>query len=135
MFAPLPLVVVDDLADQLEERHYEPGARGRRRRVGRGSATTWSPRAPRQWRSTAAPRRTLGPGDGFGEIALLRDVPRTATVTAQTALTTLSLERNAFLFAVTMNQASRAQVEALVAGRLAEDPAGLSPRAPEASGS
>lgn len=41
--------------------------------------------------------RDLGPGAWFGELALLHDTPRTATITATTVLDVLMLERDTFL--------------------------------------
>jgi MFS family permease len=63
---------------------------------------------------------TFGPGSSFGEIALLRDVPRTATVTAQTDVILQALERDEFLPAVTASEPSRAVAEALISRRLGE---------------
>jgi MFS family permease len=62
--------------------------------------------------------RTLGPGDFFGEIALLRDVPRTATVSAVTDSTLLTIRRMDFLSAVLGNLASAETVEEIVSSRL-----------------
>ena len=40
--------------------------------------------------------KTLNPGDFFGEMALIHNAPRAATVTAKSALTTLELDKAAF---------------------------------------
>lgn len=49
---------------------------------------------------------TLGPGDGFGEIALLHRVPRTATIRARTPLRLQTLTAAHFLTVVTGSPAS-----------------------------
>ena len=51
-------------------------------------------------------RRNEGPGESFGEIALLRDVPRTATVRRPARPGCSSLEREQFLIAVTGHRRS-----------------------------
>ena len=58
--------------------------------------------------------RTIGPGDFFGEIALLRDVPRTATVSAATDSVLLVIRRMDFLSAVLGNLESAETVEEIV---------------------
>jgi CRP-like cAMP-binding protein len=60
-------------------------------------------------------------GDSFGEIALLRRIPRTATVTAMSHLEVTTLAREEFLAAVTGNPESAESAEEIVSTRLQAD--------------
>jgi MFS family permease len=62
--------------------------------------------------------RTLERGDFFGEIALLRDVPRTASVRAASDVRLLALDRTTFLATVTGDPASAEAAGSIVAARL-----------------
>ncbi len=120
-FSVLPVVVLEELAGALTEEHYPSGATvvaegapGDRFQVVREGRAAVHVRG--------VERRVLGPGDGFGEIALLRDVPRTATVTALSDLTTLALERSDFLGALATTPSSRAHADAGAEEKLGGDP-------------
>ena len=66
-------------------------------------------------------------GDGFGEIALLRDLPRTATVTALRESVVLVLDREAFLGAVTGHPVVAAEAGRVVEKRLGDRDANREP--------
>lgn len=63
----------------------------------------------------------LGSGEGFGEIALLQDVPRTATVTATSAARLLRVDRDPFLAAITGSVDGRSVAHDIAAAHLQRD--------------
>ena len=118
MFEPLPIATKEQLARRLERLEVpagvdviEAGAAGDRFYiVGEGELVVMP---------VGGAPRTSGPGDYFGEIALLRDVPRTATVRTVTPAVLYALSRDDFLGAVTGHEEGHAAAETVVADRLA----------------
>jgi MFS family permease len=68
------------------------------------------------------PRPSLGAGDSFGEIALMRDLPRTASVTAATDVRLWMLDRATFLAAVTGSRRAELTAARIADVRLAATP-------------
>jgi MFS family permease len=63
----------------------------------------------------------LGPGQAFGELALIRDIPRTASVLALEDVRVLVLERGAFMLAVTASPRAVTEAARIAARQLAAD--------------
>jgi MFS family permease len=122
MFAPLSIGALENLSRRLAEtpvpaghavvREGEPGDRVYLVAEGEFDVTCSEGSFP-----------AIGSGEVFGEIALLRDVPRTATVTARTDALVFALDRDVFLMAVGGHKYCARTLDTLVAERTARDPA------------
>ena len=117
IFAPLPAAVLERLASLAAEVHIAAGTDVFRRGdagdrfyvIADGTAAV---------ELDDANTVELTRGDFFGEIALLRDVRRTATVRAVDELRLYALERDDFIAAVTGHAPSREAADSVVAARL-----------------
>src|SRR5581483_7132129 len=99
MLRPLPESTIEQLASRLTREQLPVGACVfRQGDDGDGFFVIEAGRASVV--QDGRPLNELGPGECFGEIALLRDCPRTASVHATTALTLRRLTRTAFVGAV-----------------------------------
>jgi MFS family permease len=124
MFRPLPMPAIDSLALHLGHAHVAAGQEvfhqghngdrfyviqdGEAEVIGDGRLI-----------------RTLGAGDGFGEIALLHDIPRTTTVRARTRLELYTLDRRDFVVTIGGYESSAREANTVVDDRLrAFTPAG-----------
>jgi MFS family permease len=117
IFRPLPMPAIDNLALQVEhaefaagEEVFHQGEQGDRFYVieeGEADAI-----------GDGRLIRTMRSGDGFGEIALLHDKPRSATVRARTRLRLYALDRRHFLSTVSGYRSSAHEAEVLVRERL-----------------
>ena len=119
IFAPLPAPELEGLARALEPVHVaagtvviregDPGDRFYAVATGELGVT-------KDGRDVTTLRR----GDGFGEIALIEEVPRTATVTALSGAELFSLEKEPFVLALTGHAPAARAAGDMVSRRLGE---------------
>jgi Cyclic nucleotide-binding domain/Major Facilitator Superfamily len=117
LFAPLPIAMQENIALRLTERSYGAGepivTQGE---VGDSFFVIADGEVEVQ--VDGAVRRSQHAGDFFGEIALLHDVPRTASVSAVSPVSVLVIDRDEFLAGVAGHPRSAAEAESVVRHRL-----------------
>jgi MFS family permease len=116
LFAPLPLTALDRLAESLVPMSFAPGDVVMRK-GDPGDHYLLIAEGEVDVTDDGHSLGTCGPGDGVGEIALLRRVPRTATVSARTAVSGFAIDGTTFLAAVAGPTAG-ALAEAVAAARI-----------------
>jgi hypothetical protein len=122
LFAPLPLAALERVASGMSEVRFAPGE-SLMTQGEEGDTYLVLETGTALVSIDGRPSHEQGPGDGIGEIALLRAVPRTATVTALQPVTAFSIDCTTFVDAVTGHEASRSAARELVDRRLGEDDA------------
>jgi Cyclic nucleotide-binding domain/Major Facilitator Superfamily len=125
LFAPLPLTALDRLAESVVPVSFVPGE-ALMREGERGDSYLVIENGEVEASAEGCPIAMCGPGDGVGEIALLRNMPRTATVVARTPVQAYAIDAESFLAAVS-GPAAAAAAEAVTSSRLARS---LPPSAP-----
>lgn len=119
LFRPLQLATKEELAVRLTRSSAEPGrAICTQGEVGDRFYIVES--GELEVAVDGAVTGRLEPGEAFGEIALLRDVPRTATVRAVSPVELAVLERHEFVAAVTGHRESAAVADCMMVERLGE---------------
>jgi len=117
MFAPLPAPTLEALALSMTRREV-PAGETIFRQGDHGDRFYIVDSGEIEIEIDGREANVLGPGEHFGEIALLRDIPRTATARARKETQVYALERDAFLGAVTGHAGSSEEAETVVVARL-----------------
>ena len=123
LFRPLPLAALERLASGMRPATFAVGERLMTEGEP-GDTYLVIERGEVQVSVAGRAIHDQGPGDGVGEIALLRAVPRTATVTALEPVTAWEIACGTFLDAVTGHEGSAAAASVVVEDRLGRGAAG-----------
>ena len=113
IFAPLTLAQLEQLAGGMHDVRFAAGE-AIIKEGEPGDAFYIITRGDAQVSSAGTSLNTLRTGDSFGEIALVRGVPRTATVTATSPLDAYRIDAPTFVSAITGNPSSRAAADEVI---------------------
>jgi MFS family permease len=120
LFAPLPMPVLDNLASRLEVMTFTEGEVVMRQGE-EGDRYVLIVDGTVAISKDSAQIASLGPGEAFGEIALVRNTPRTATAVASSGVEARTLDRAAFLAALGCDPRAWAAAESVADVRQRRD--------------